>query len=676
MTDGKRKIPRQTQKTDRKVADRIPNRGTGGRGSALSVQNTKAVAKSPGGRWIAVRLFKWSLVCSIWGCLALAILVAWYAWDLPDIGNLSAPTRSVSITITDSGGRDIATYGDLYGEPLRLADVPPYLVQAIIATEDRRFFSHSGFDPVALVRALVVNLRAGRVQQGGSTLTQQLAKNIFLKPDRTLRRKVQELLLAFWLEANFSKEQIFTLYINRVYLGAGTYGVDAAARRYFSISARSVSLHQAAVIAGLLKAPSRYSPLRSVKAAEDRANVVLRMMVRSGFLDKKTAQEVGTRRLTVVSHSGRRRTARYFSDWALERVNSFIGRAENDLIVHTTMDARSQKIAQSRLEAVLKRQGKKRNISQAALVSMSQSGAVRALVGGRDYSSSQYNRASQSRRQPGSAFKVFVYLAAIESGMSPQDTLIDGPLKIGKWNPRNYGGGYEGVVTIKDALLRSINTVAIKISEKVGRQKVINMARRLGITSPLKSHPSLALGASEVSLLELTAAYGVIANGGIAVWPHAITEIRTRSGEVLYRRMDGAAAQVLDPNTARGVNDMLQAVVSEGTGRAAKPGRPAAGKTGTSQDFRDAWFVGYTNELVTGVWMGNDDNSPMKRVTGGGYPAELWSSYTRAALRGLPIKPLMSSARLAPTLSGSRSSILKWLERNVQAHEEAPISAD
>jgi penicillin-binding protein 1A len=393
-------------------------------------------------------------------------------------------------------------------------------------------------------------------------------------------------------------------------------------------------------------------------------------MVAAGFLDKRLARKTGAQRLRVVGRSGHHRTARYFTDWALERVNGFVGRAESDLIVRTTMDTRLQTLAQSRLRGLLKRQGKKRNISQAALVSMSHDGAVRALVGGRDYVSSQYNRAFQSRRQPGSAFKLFVYLAAMENGMSPQDRLIDGPLKIGKWRPRNYGGGYEGVVTLKDAVARSINTVAVQVSERVGRQKVIDTARRLGITSPLKSHPSLALGASEVSLVELTAAYGVVANGGVAVWPYAITEILTRRGDVLYRRTDGAFANVVDTNAARDMNDMLRAVVAGGTGRAANPGRPAAGKTGTSQDFRDAWFIGYTGELVTGVWMGNDDSSPMKRVTGGSYPAKLWRSYTRAALEGRPVKPLPSPVASAPPQPRPRSSFLNWLKRNVDVPME------
>ena len=636
MSNGKRKTPKQSRR----------DKGTNSAGKKPTLNQIGKLSRAPavkrklrteGRPWplqIVFRLFKWSIILTIWGSVALSSLVAWYAWDLPDIYKLNSQTRRASVVLTDSAGREIATYGDQYGELLRLADLPPHLVQAIIAIEDRRFFVHGGLDPVAILRASIANIRAGRVRQGGSTLTQQLAKNIFLRPDRTLRRKVQELLLAFWLEANFSKEQIFTIYINRVYLGAGTYGVDAAARRYFGRSAKTVSLHQAAVIAGLLKAPSRYSPLRSRKAAGSRAKVVLNAMVKAGFIDLKTAQKVASQPLHIVRSSTQQRTSRYFSDWVFERVNGFVGRAESDLIVRTTMDKRLQAIAEGELRGMLMRQGAQRNISEGALVSMSPTGAIRSMVGGRDYAISQYNRASQARRQPGSAFKLFVYLAALENGMSPQDQLIDKPLKIGNWHPRNYNGSYEGTVTLKEALSRSINTVAVQVSERVGRANVIDSARRLGITSPLKSHPSLALGASEVSLLELTAAYSVVANGGIAVWPHAIIEILTKDGEVLYRRQDGASTRVVDIDVVGRIDEMLHAVINAGTGRAANPGRPAAGKTGTSQGFRDAWFIGYTDQMVTGIWMGNDDSSPMKRVTGGGYPAQLWASYTRAALQG------------------------------------------
>lgn len=650
-----------SSKTGSKSAPKTGGRGSGATGGkSASVKKPAAKPARSRRSRLVVGAAKWSLILAIWGGVALGAVVAWYAYDLPDIDNLDTPARKASITLTDADGHEIATYGDIYGDPLRLADVPPYLVQAIVATEDRRFFEHFGFDPVALARAIVANLRAGRVRQGGSTLSQQLAKNIFLKPDRTLRRKVQELLLAFWLEANFSKEQIFTLYINRVYLGSGTYGVDAAARRYFGKSARQVSLHEAAVLAGLLKAPSRYSPARSPKAAEDRARVVLNTMVAANFLDRKTADRAAALHLKPVAGTTRSDAARYFTDWALERVTGFVGRAGADLIVRTTMDARLQDLAEDRLRVTLAKHGKARHIGQAALVSMSPDGAVRALVGGKDYDASQFNRAIQAQRQPGSAFKLFVYLAGMENGLTPDDRFVDGPLRIGKWQPRNYGGNFLGAVTLREAMARSVNTVAVQVSERVGRGKVIDAARRLGITSPLKSHPSLALGASEVSLVELTSAYGVIANGGVAVWPHGISEIRERGGRVLYRRTDGAAAQVVEPGAAGRVNDLLRAVVAWGTGKAAAPDRPAAGKTGTSQEFRDAWFIGYTGELVTGVWMGNDDSSPMKKVTGGGLPARLWRNFMIPALDGVAAGPLAPAAVSAPARPSGEKATPWW----------------
>ena len=682
MADGKPKTPRPPKKgSAKKPPAKKPSSTTRKRGTAVSgasggksADAKRKAAKSVRSQRSRVILgtLKWSVILMIWAGVALGVVVAWYAYDLPNIDNLDAPTRRASITLTDADGSEIATYGDIYGEALRLADVPPYLVQAIVATEDRRFFTHVGFDPVALLRAAVANVRAGRVRQGGSTLTQQLAKNVFLKPDRTLRRKVQELLLAFWLEANFTKEQIFTLYVNRVYLGSGTFGVDAAARRYFGKSARNVSLQEAAVLAGLLKAPSRYSPLRSRKAAEKRARIVLLGMVAAKFLDPETAQRAARQSLRITNRSTPSNTARYFSDWALERIAGFVGHVGSDMIVRTTMDARLQGLAETRLRASLKKNGRARNINQAALVSMSPDGAVRALVGGRDYGKSQFNRAFQALRQPGSAFKLFVYLAGMESGLAPGDRFVDGPLRIGKWQPRNYGGGHLGAVTLRDAMAQSVNTVAVQVSERVGRRKVIETARRLGITSPLKSHPSLALGASEVSLVELTAAYGVIANAGVAVWPHGITEIRTRSGRVLYRRTDGAATQVVEPKVVRQVNELLRAVIDGGTGKAAYPARPAAGKTGTSQDFRDAWFVGYTGELVTGVWMGNDDNSPMKRVTGGGFPARLWRDFMIPALDGVAARPLVPVVS-SPELSKPAGSTQKpWWRRGTTSESADP----
>lgn len=574
---------------------------------------------------------KWSLIVTIWCLVAIVVAIVWYAYDLPSIDNLSSPSRQASVKMTDATGREIVTYGDIYGEPIRFSELPIFLIRAVIATEDRRFFSHQGFDLKALFRAIIANIRAGHIREGGSTLTQQLAKNLFLKPNRTIRRKVQELLLSFWLEANFSKEQIFTLYINRVYLGAGTFGVEAAAQRYFGKSAREVSLYEAATLAGLLKAPSRYSPFRSKAIAEKRAKLVLSRMLAAGFLSETRAQNAIRGGLKIFSSSEGSRTVRYFTDWVLERVSGFIGSIEGDIIVKTTLDLHLQKLAETRLEAYLSQYRRRKRVTQGALVTMTPSGEVRALVGGRNYKQSQYNRAFQALRQPGSAFKLFVFLAALENGIEPDDVFVDEPIKIGKWSPKNYTGKHIGRVSLREAMEKSINTVAVKVAQRIGVDKIIDVAARLGVTSKMQPHPSLALGVNEVSLLELTASYAVVANGGISVWPHAISKIRNRAGAILYNRTDGGDQEVLSPYVVGAISEMLEGIIKSGTGMLANPGFKAAGKTGTSQGFRDAWFVGYSRKLVTGVWMGNDDNTPMKGVTGGSYPARLWGEFMRIA---------------------------------------------
>jgi len=580
--------------------------------------------------WV-VHVAKWMVITGIWIALALGALIAWYAWDLPDISRLETPSRRPSVRLVTADGAVLARYGDLHGGWVRFGDLPPHLVQAVAAIEDRRFFQHRGVDPWAILRAAIANLQAGAIRQGGSTLSQQLAKNLFLTPDRTLRRKVQEALAALWLETKFSKEQIFAIYANRVYLGAGTYGVEAASRRYFGKSVRDVTLLESAVLAGLLKAPSRYSPARDPKAAKDRARQVLQAMLDAGFLTERDAARAGRQRLKLVRATGS--GARYFADWALERAAGYVGRTNRDLVVVTTLNSRLQRLAEQKLGATMARAGKSGKIGQAALVTLTRDGAVRAMVGGRSYATSQFNRATQALRQPGSAFKLFVYLAALEAGMRPGDTMLDAPVNIGGWRPRNYDGKFHGKVTLGHAFAHSINSVAVRVSERVGRGRVIAAARRLGITSKLVSHPSVALGASEVTLLELVASYAAVAGGGLAAWPHGIAEIRDSAGTVLFRRTGSGGGEVISPGHARALDGMLRGVIADGTGRAAWPGQRAAGKTGTSQDFRDAWFIGYAGDLVTGVWVGNDDFTPMKRVTGGGLPARLWRTFMVDALK-------------------------------------------
>lgn len=617
-----------------------PKDGAGGNRAG----RPRGKAKPRQGRRRLGRTLSWVVVFGIWAGVGLAGLVAWYATDLPEIDAAITATRRPSITVLAADGSQLATAGDLFGVPVQAGDLPQALSLAVLAIEDRRFYDHFGVDLQGLLRAALTNLRAGGIVQGGSTITQQVAKNLFLTPERTLKRKIQEVLLALWLERRFSKDQILSLYLNRAYFGAGTYGVDAAARKYFGVPATRVSTYQAAMLAGLLRAPSRYNPKASPERAAGRARQVLAAMVDAGFLSRAEADAAERHKGALVAAGGDRTGSRYFVDWVLERVPDFVSAGDKDLIVTTTLDPQLQRIAEKEVAEVLSGPGAKAAVSQAALVAMTPGGAVRVMVGGRDYRRSQFNRAVQAFRQPGSAFKPFVYLAGLEAGLTPEDRVVDAPLSIGGWRPRNFNGRYGGEVSLREALARSINTVAVRVSEQAGRRRVIDVSRRLGITAPLRPTPSLALGAQEVSLIELTGAYAVIANGGTGVWPYGILSIRDRDGRLLYRRQGTGPGRMIAARDAAMLSEMLASVIDNGTGRAARLARPVAGKTGTSQDYRDAWFVGFSADLVSGVWMGNDDGRSMKRVTGGGLPARLWKAFMAAAHRGLPVRPLPAMA--------------------------------
>ncbi len=620
-------------------------------GDARKPKPAKPVSTARPPRSGPVRALRLAATALIWLVALGAAVIAYFAYDMPEVGRLTEAERRPSITLVDARGQVLLSFGDIYGEQIQVRDLPDYLPKALLATEDRRFFEHGGLDPWGMGRALVVNLRAGRVVQGGSTITQQLAKNLFLNPERTIRRKVQETLLALWLEQRYTKEQILTIYLNRVYFGAGTYGVDAAARRYFGKSPRQLTLYESAMLAGLLKAPSRYNPSRDGDLSARRTDQVLANMVDAGFITGRQAEIAkSTRPQLAYALSGQ--GGRYFGDWVLDQVSSFVGYPDRDLIVVTTMDAHLQRVAEAKLSAVLAAQGPNAGVSQGALLSMSPDGAVRAMVGGRDYSLSQFNRATQALRQPGSAFKTFVYLAALERGMDPTERMVDTPISVEGWSPRNFDNKYRGEVSLREAFAQSLNSVAVQVSERAGRRNVVNVARRLGITADLKPMPSIALGTSEVTLIELTQAYAAFANMGNGVWAYGIEEIRDREGRVLYKRQGSGPGRVIEPRQLAQMDDMMMAVVSEGTGRAAQIGRPAAGKTGTSQDFRDAWFVGFTAELVTGVWFGNDDGAPMRAVSGGRLPAALWHEYMATALEGQPVKPLPMPAAVPVAESG------------------------
>jgi penicillin-binding protein 1A len=591
------------------------------------------------------RLVSWTLTLAVWGFIGLGGIMAWYAYDLPDVEQALKPTRQPTVTIQAVDGSTLATYGDLYGMPAQLKELPLDLPNAVLATEDRRFYDHFGLDLIGLARATVANVRAGRIVQGGSTISQQVAKNLFLTPERSLKRKVQELLLALWLEHQFTKDQILSVYLNRVYLGAGTFGVEAAAQKYFGKSARRLSTYEAALIAGLLKAPSRYNPLRDKKRSEKRTRQVLANMVAAGYLTQAQAKAAQSQKKLKFANNRRASSPRYFIDWVLAQVPDYVSPGSYDLTVVTTLDPTLQTNAEKAVQQVISGPAKKAKASEAAFVAMTPTGAIRAMVGGSNYVKSQFNRVTQARRQPGSAFKPIVYLAGLEAELTPTSRMMDAPIRIGTWSPRNFQRRHQGEVTLAHGLAQSINTVAVRVAEHAGRKNVVRTAQRLGITSPLKAQPSLALGTAEVSLLELVSAYAPFANGGAAVWPHGITEIRDGQNKVLYRRQGSGPTRIIDPQNIKYMNAMLGRVVQSGTGRKAKLNRPAAGKTGTSQNYRDAWFIGYTADFAAGVWFGNDNGRPMKKVTGGGLPAKLWQKIMTKAHAGLPVRNLPGITR-------------------------------
>ena len=555
-------------------------------------------------------LLRWGFIASVWLTLAVAVTVLWYARDLPRPDSALDAARRPSLTLQDRSGHIIATFGDLVGEPLRLKDFAPALPAAVVAVEDRRFWHHFGLDPIGLLRAAWVNITAGRVVQGGSTLTQQVAKTLFLTNARTTKRKVQELLLTIWLERHFSKKEILEIYLNRVYLGSGAWGMDAAAKVYFGVSARRVTLAQAAVLAGLPRAPSRFNPRVNPNAALARGKDVLGAMVAADAITPDQAAAAAA----SIAFPPSQAAPGWFADWIADQSQSLLA-PDTDAVLRTTLDSRWQAVAERSLAAVLDGPGVAANVGEGAVVVVdAASGAVRAMVGGRNFRSSPFNRAVLARRQPGSAFKPFVWLTALEAGMTPDDTVLDGPIRIGTWSPSNFEHRYMGEVTLEEALAQSINTAAVRILMRSGGPKAVAAtAARLGIADKLPKDASLALGTGEVGLLELTAAYAPFFNGGNRVVPFGLD------------RTPHQTERVISQSDAAMMARMLGAVVSRGTGRAAGvPGRVVAGKTGTTQDSKDAWFIGSVKGVLIGIWLGNDDNQPMKGVLGGGLPSRLF----------------------------------------------------
>ena len=586
-------------------------------------------------------ILHWTAVAAIIGIGLIGSVVAYYASKLPPMADWTVPPRAANVRILAADGQLISNHGDSAGEALTLAQMPPYLPEAVISIEDRRFYWNFGIDPIGLVRAAIVNLRAGHIVEGGSTLTQQLAKNLFLKPERTFERKVQEMIMAVWLQLHLSKNQILTLYLNRVYFGSGAYGVDAAAHRYFGKSARNITLAEAATLAGMLKAPATYSPATHPAASEARMQTVLTAMQDAGYLTGRQASLAMSMPVAAV-HDVAGGSGRYVADWVMDRLPQYVGgQIDQDIIVDTTIDLAMQTAADTAISDTLAEGGAKYGVGQAALVAIAPNGAVKAMVGGRDYKTSPFNRAVDAHRQPGSAFKPFVYLTALEDGMIPKLVVVDQPVSIDGWKPENYTRHYKGPVTLRTALADSLNSVSAQLTQMVTPQAVAATARRLGIVSPLMATPSIALGTSEVTPLELTAAYVPFSNGGRGIIPYAIKRITTAKGKVLYERSGTGPGQVVDPTYVGMMNSMLSQTVIDGTGTKARiQGWPVAGKTGTSQQFRDAWFIGYTGALTAGVWFGNDNNTPTKHATGGSLPAIAWQRFMSAALAGQAVADL------------------------------------
>lgn len=604
----------------------------------------RAPGRSP--RRSPFRWLGWLVVVAVWGGLALGAALLFLIWDLPRTDLALSQTRRPGVTLEAADGRIIATSGDVHGEIVRLRDLPAHLPAAIIAIEDRRFREHLGLDPIGIARAAWVNWTTGRIVQGGSTLTQQLAKNLFLTPERSFRRKAQEAVLAVWLEWRFTKDELLEIYLNRVYLGAGAYGVDAAARLFFGVPAARLSLWQSAVLAGLPKAPSRLNPRTAPDAASARAVEVLEAMAETGFLTR-TQATLAVEQIRIPARPARH--AGWFADWVMDNLaDRFPGNA--DLVLRTTLDPRIQLVVEQRLEALLAGPGARARVGQGAVVVMeAATGNIRAMAGGRDFRTSQFNRAVQARRQPGSAFKPFVFLAAMERGASPADMVSDAPLSLGGWSPGNGEWRMRGEISLEDAFAHSVNTSAVRVLQRAGGpREVMAVARRFGLAGPFPNDATLALGTGEVTLLDLAAAYAAFANGGLLPEPRGLAAAKADGRGVPIA--PPVARRATSPEQAAAMRRMMEAVVARGTGRAAQPpgGRPVGGKTGTTQDFRDAWFVGFapaglggvSGPLVIGVWLGNDDASAMLDVRGGGLPARL----AREILEAIGAEPRAAAA--------------------------------
>jgi len=600
------------------------------------------MAQSPPSRvkGVFVSALKWAAAIGFLGLLGLLVAVAVAMASLPDYQQLSRRSDlGQMVRVRAADGTLLVSLGPTFGRWLSYDEIPPTMRTAMIAVEDKRFRSHVGVDPIGVARSVKVRLATGHWRQGGSTITQQLARNIFLTNSRTFGRKVKEAVLALAIERKFSKDQILELYLNRVYFGGGAYGIDAASRTFFGHGAERLSLGEAAIVAGLVKAPSNYSPTADVQAARGRAGVVLYSMVENGFLTATAAASAHPAEVRVQP-AAKQNSVRYFTDWALPQLDTLIDETSEPIDVWTTLDPGMQSAANRSINAFTPAG------AQGALVAVDRDGAVRAMVGGRDYVDSIYNRATQAERQPGSAFKLFVYLAALESGMKPSDTVVDEPVTIDGWTPRNSTRTYAGPVSLREAFSRSINTISAKIGDALGFGTIADMARRFGISGKISTFPSMVLGTSDVRLIDMTRAFAAVQNRGVSVMPYAIRKVVTADGRLLYQRQATEERVLVAPWVAAEMTDLLQSAVLSGTGRAAQIGRPVAGKTGTTTSNKDGWFIGFSSGLTTGVWMGRDDARPIAGLQGGTAPARAFASFMQVAVAKRPVEQFETQAPL------------------------------
>lgn len=619
-------------------------------------------------RW-TVNTLKIGTVVALLGLMVVGIFVAIARGEIDSFEDLKSSPNGQMIRVRAADGTVIQSLGPSFGRWIPFDELPREMKDAMIAVEDRRFYAHPGVDPIGITRSFWVRAQRGYWAQGGSTITQQLARNVYLNNNRDFGRKLREIILAMAIETKFSKEQILELYLNKVYFGGGAYGVDAASRKFFDHGAEDISLAEATIIAGLVKAPSRYSPTADAKAAIGRAGVVLEVMQDAGMITAEQAAAVKPAKVQLAPEP-KQDSVRYFTDWALPQLDNLIDETEKPIDVWTTLDLGMQRTATNAIRAGVPRG------AQGALVSIDRDGAVRAMVGGTDYATSNYNRAVTAVRQPGSSWKLFVYLAALEAGFRPEDKVVDEAVTIGGWTPKNSGGTFAGEITLRTAFAYSKNTVAAKLGEEVGTSSIANMARRFGITTPISTTPAMVLGSSETRVIDMTRAFASVAARGKSVTPYAISKVTTIDGNVIYKHKPARQVQLVEDYVAGAMTDLMQSAVATGTGRAASIGRPAAGKTGTTSSNKDGWFLGFSSGLTTGVWMGRDDARPVGNLQGGTAPAQAWAAFMRSAVAGRPVENFDTEVTFPERLEDEEALLGEEGEEVLVDENGMPIEGD